>query len=233
MSSSPQVGDGAATGAPDAATVALRYEVTVLPVADVDRAKAFYMALGWRLDADFPIDEHYRIVQLTPPGSPTSIQFGTGTSTVPPGSAQDMYLAVEDIEAARSALVARGADVSEIWHGRGLGAAAGHQPGPDPERGSYRSFASFSDPDGNRWLLQEVTERLPGRTSIEVGELAELLHDAAEHHDAFEKVAPPHDWWDWYAAYMDARIRGLDQDDAAAAADRHMAEAKGVVAPSR
>jgi predicted enzyme related to lactoylglutathione lyase len=128
----------------------------------VDRAKAFYQRLGWRLDADFPLDEHFRIVQFTPPGSPASIQFGTGTSTQQPGSVKDMYLIVEDIESARGELISRGADVSEIWHGRGLGTEA-HEPGPDPARKSYGTFASFSDPDGNRYLLQEITERLPGR----------------------------------------------------------------------
>jgi catechol 2,3-dioxygenase-like lactoylglutathione lyase family enzyme len=160
MSSTPLSADGATEASP-VATVALRYEVTVLPVADVDRAKAFYQGLGWRLDADFPIDEHFRIVQFTPPGSPASIQFGTGVTTMT-GSVQDMYLIVEDIAAARDELISLGADVSEVWHGRGLG-TEGHLPGPDPEHSSYGTFASFSDPDGNRWLLQEITERLPGR----------------------------------------------------------------------
>jgi catechol 2,3-dioxygenase-like lactoylglutathione lyase family enzyme len=155
MSSTP-------AGASAPATVPLRLEVTVLGVSDVDRAKAFYERLGWRLDADFPLDEHFRIVQFTQPGSPASIQFGTGTSTQQPGSVKDMYLVVEDIESARDELISRGADVSEIWHGRGLG-SEGHEPGPDPARTPYRSFASFSDPDGNRYLLQEITERLPGR----------------------------------------------------------------------
>ena len=144
------------------ATVPLRLEVTVLPVADVDRAKAFYLRLGWRLDADFPIDEHFRIVQFTPPGSPASIQFGTGTSTMTPGSIKDMYLVVDDLQAARDELISRGADVSEIWHGRGLG-TEGHLPGPAPEHQSYGSFATFSDPDGNSYLLQEIIQRLPGR----------------------------------------------------------------------
>jgi catechol 2,3-dioxygenase-like lactoylglutathione lyase family enzyme len=144
------------------ATVPLRLEVMVLPVSDVDRAKAFYQRLGWRLDADFPIDAHYRIVQFTPPGSPASIQFGTGVSTLAPGSIKDMYLVVDDIEAARNELISRGADVSEVWHGRGLG-SEGHQPGPQPEGQSYGSFATFSDPDGNSYLLQQITQRLPGR----------------------------------------------------------------------
>ena len=148
--------------APTPATVALRFEVAVLPVADVDRAKAFYQRLGWRLDADFPIDERFRIVQFTPPGSPASIQFGTGVTTMEPGSVKDMYLVVDDLGAARDELISRGADVSEIWHGRGLG-TEGHEPGPDPAGQSYGTFASFSDPDGNRYLLQEITKRLPGR----------------------------------------------------------------------
>jgi catechol 2,3-dioxygenase-like lactoylglutathione lyase family enzyme len=148
--------------APAPATVPLRFEVAVLGVSDVDRAKAFYQRLGWRLDADFPIDEGFRIVQFTPPGSPASIQFGTGVTTMAPGSVKDMYLVVDDLRAARDELISRGADVSEIWHGRGLG-AEGHEPGPDPGGQSYGSFASFSDPDGNRYLLQEITERLPGR----------------------------------------------------------------------
>ena len=160
--SGTQLSNDTATEASGPAAVAMRYEVTVLPVADVDRAKAFYQDLGWRLDADFPIDEHYRVVQLTPPGSPASIQFGTGLTTMAPGSMQGMYLIVADIDAARKELIGRGADVSEVWHGRGLG-TDGHVPGPDPERASYRSFASFTDPDGNRWLLQEIKERLPGR----------------------------------------------------------------------
>ena len=142
--------------------VPLRLEVTVLPVSDVDRAKAFYEGLGWRLDADFPIDEHFRIVQLTPPQSPASIQFGTGLISSTPGSAQGMYLVVDNIEAARDDLISRGADVSEIYHGRGLG-TQGHEPGPAPDRSTYGSFATFSDPDGNMWLLQEITQRLPGR----------------------------------------------------------------------
>ena len=160
--SSAQVSGEAATEASGATTVPMRFEVVVLPVADVDRAKSFYEGLGWRLDADFPIDEHYRVVQLTPPGSPASIQFGLGLTTMAPGSLEGLYLIVDDIDAAREALISHGAQVSEVWHGRGLG-AEGHLPGPDPERSSYRSFASFADPDGNRWLLQEITERLPGR----------------------------------------------------------------------
>ena len=165
MSSTQASGD-AATEASGPASVPMRFEVTVIPVADVDRAKSFYEGLGWRLDADFPIDEHYRVVQLTPPGSPASIQFGLGVTKQAPGSAQDMFLIVDDLDAAREQLISHGADVSEVWHGRGAGAAGGTvgaEPGRDPDGSSYRSFASFSDPDGNGWLLQEIKERLPGR----------------------------------------------------------------------
>jgi len=155
-----------ATEASAATAIPMRFEVTVLPVSDVDRAKAFYQGLGWRLDADFPIDEHYRVVQFTPPGSPASIQFGTGLTTLAPGSLQDLYLIVEDLDAARDELISHGADVTEIWHGRGAGSAggtSGGEPGPDPDGSSYRTFASFNDPDGNGWLLQEIRQRLPGR----------------------------------------------------------------------
>ena len=144
------------------APVALRLEVVVIPVSDVDRAKAFYQGLGWRLDADFPIDESFRIVQFTPPGSQASVQFGIGVSTGVPGSVRDLYLVVSDIVAARDDLISRGADVTEIWHGRGPG-GTGREAGRDPDGGSYRSFATFADPDGNSWLLQEITDRLPGR----------------------------------------------------------------------
>ena len=232
--SNAEASSEAATQASASTGIALRYEVTVLPVADVDRAKAFYEGLGWRLDADFPIDEHYRIVQLTPPGSPASIQFGTGVTAMTPGSLEEMYLVVDDIDAAREDLIRRGADVSEIWHGRGLGSEEGHVPGRDPGGSSYGSFASFADPDGNRWLLQEITERLPGRVEEpDVGDLARLLHETSIHHGAFEAVAPPHDWWDWYAAYANARQHGSTSEEAVAAAGRYMADVKGVVVPSR
>jgi catechol 2,3-dioxygenase-like lactoylglutathione lyase family enzyme len=161
--SSTQSQPAAATGT-GTAPYPLKFEVTVIPVSDVDRAKAFYLGLGWREDADFPIDEGFRVVQLTPPGSPASVQFGTGMTALAPGSMTDMYLVVDDLEAARADLIGRGADVSEIWHGRGVGTTgAGREPGPDPDGNSYSTFASFQDPDGNRWLLQEIKERLPGR----------------------------------------------------------------------
>ena len=160
--SSTQASDDTATEASGATAVPMRFEVTVLPVADDDRAKTFYERLGWRLDADFPLDEHFRVVQFTPPGSHGSIQFGKGTTTMAPGSMEGLYLIVDDIDAARDELIRRGVEVSEVWHGRGLG-TDGREPGPDPDRGSYRTFASFRDPDGNSWLLQEIKERLPGR----------------------------------------------------------------------
>jgi catechol 2,3-dioxygenase-like lactoylglutathione lyase family enzyme len=160
--SDTQVSSDVTTQASPAAAVPLRFEAAVLPVADVDRAKAFYVGLGWRLDADFTIDENYRILQLTPPGSAASIQFGNGLTAREPGTADGLYLIVDDIEAARAELSSRGAKVSEVWHGKGLG-TEGHLPGPDPQHRSYSTFASFSDPDGNTFLLQEITERLPGR----------------------------------------------------------------------
>ena len=145
----------------------MRLEIVVLPVSDVDRAKQFYVGLGWRLDADFVVDDDFRVVQLTPPGSPCSIIFGTRVTDAAPGSAGGLYLVVDDIEAARAELVDHGAHVSDVFHDAdGVFHHAGttaRVPGPDPERRSYCSFASFSDPDGNGWLLQEVTTRLPGR----------------------------------------------------------------------
>jgi len=210
--------------------VDMKFEVVVLPVADADRARTFYAGLGWRQDADIRVAENYRVVQFTPPNSPTSIQFGTGLTTVAPGSVQDMYLVVDDVEAARNELISHGADVSDVWHGPGLDNVDSRVPGRDPNGSSYRSFASFADPDGNSWLLQEITERLPGRVwPSDVGAVADLLHETSERHGSFEAVAPPHDWWDWYAAYMDARQRGSAPDEASAAAGQYMAEFKHVV----
>ncbi|SDX30490.1 hypothetical protein SAMN05660209_00099 [Geodermatophilus africanus] len=145
----------------------MKLEAVVIGVSDVDRAKHFYKGLGWREDADFMIDEGFRAVQLTPPGSPCSIQFGLGLPPARPGSVA-LFLAVPDIEAARAELIAHGADVSEVFHDAGGGLAvradpATHAPGPDPERRSYASYATFADPDGNRYVVQELTTRLPGR----------------------------------------------------------------------
>jgi catechol 2,3-dioxygenase-like lactoylglutathione lyase family enzyme len=216
----------ATTAEPTAGTVPAKFEVTTLPVADVDRAKAFYQRLGWRLDIDFEPAPGVRGVQFTPPGSPASIQFGSGgpASTEP---LQGLILAVEDIVAARDDLVRRGVEVSDVFStvpGKGI------VPGLDPERRSYFSRATFADPDGNAWQIQEVTERLPGRVESKAEDLSRLLFEAAEHHGVFEAAAPPHDWWDWYAAYMDARQTGATPDQADATADRYLAETKGVVA---
>jgi catechol 2,3-dioxygenase-like lactoylglutathione lyase family enzyme len=219
-----------ATQPSDVATVPARFEVTTLPVADVDRAKAFYQRLGWRLDIDFKPTPDTRGVQFTPPGSQASIQFGQGTTTMQPGSLQGLFLVVDDIAAAREDLIARGVDVSEIWH---LEPGQGRVSGLDPQRRSYFSRATFADPDGNTWVLQEVTERLPGRVERhDSGALAQLLFETARRHGAFEAVAPPHDWWDWYAAYLDARENGSTAEEAAAAAGRYMADVKHVVVAS-
>jgi len=213
--------------------VDMKFEVAVLPVADVDRAKAFYQGLGWRNDADISVDENYRVVQFTPPESPASIQFGKGLTTMAPGSMQELYLIVDDVQTARDDLISHGADVSDVWHGAGLGDAKRHRPGPDPEHQSYRTFASFADPDGNTWLLQEITQRLPGRVwQPDDAALADLLHETAEHHGKFEAMASPHNWWDWYAPYMDARQRGSTPEEASAAAGRYMAEVKHVIVPN-
>ncbi len=163
--SDTQVSSATGSEAPSRTAVAMRFEVTVVPVSDVDRAKAFYQRLGWRLDADFPVAADYRVVQFTPPGSPASIQFGTGMTELAPGSMQELMLIVDDLDAARDALISHGADVSEIWHGR-RGPDTSHRMSgrdPDPGHGSYFNYATFADPDGNGWLLQEITQRLPGR----------------------------------------------------------------------
>jgi catechol 2,3-dioxygenase-like lactoylglutathione lyase family enzyme len=158
---------GGATSTAEAsmpATVDMKLEVLVVPVSDADRAKRFYQNLGWRLDADFLISDNLRVLQVTPPGSPASIIFGNGVSDAAPGSAEKLVLVVDDIDAARADLVARGVDVSDVFHGQGFQRGTmGRIPGPDPERRSYASYAAFTDPDGNGWLLQEVTQRLPGR----------------------------------------------------------------------
>jgi catechol 2,3-dioxygenase-like lactoylglutathione lyase family enzyme len=208
--------------------VDMKLEVVLLQVSDVDRAKAFYENLGWRVDIDIAGGD-FRGVQVTPHNSEASIIFGKGTNLAKPGSA-NLVLAVDDIDAARAYLVARGVDVSEVFH-----YAAGpfndtvENPrvgGRDPEGRSYFSFASFADPDGNSWLLQEITTRLPGRVwqsqTVDVANLAELLHETAEHHDHYEKTHGKHNWWDWYAPYLSARQNGSSPDEAAAAANSYM-----------
>jgi catechol 2,3-dioxygenase-like lactoylglutathione lyase family enzyme len=201
----------------------LKLEVVVIAVADVDRAKEFYQRLGWRLDADFPFDNGYRVVQFTPPGSGTSVQFGTKITSAAPGSAQGLYLVVTDIVAARGQLTARGAEVSEVFHQGTPGAqfapdAGGQVRGRAPGGASYGSFATFADPDGNRWLLQEVTTRLPGRVDAvatayaSVADLAAGMRRAAAAHGEHEERighADPN-WPDWYAAYMVAEQAGTE-----------------------
>jgi catechol 2,3-dioxygenase-like lactoylglutathione lyase family enzyme len=212
-------------------TADFKLEVVIVPVSDAERAKQFYASLGWREDADFVLSEDFRILQFTPPGSQASIIFGTGVTRAVPGSGGDMLLAVDDIEAARTELIERGVDVSDVFHGTGFSADdARHLAGPDPKRESYGSFATFRDPDGNEFLLQEVTKRLPGRVEpTGVGRLADLLLETAMHHDGFEKAAPAHNWWDWYAPYLAAREQGSTSEQATASADRYMEETHGIV----
>jgi catechol 2,3-dioxygenase-like lactoylglutathione lyase family enzyme len=213
-----------AGAAQDAAGVDLAFEAVVIPVADADRAKEFYRRLGWRLDADFGFDNGFRVVQFTPPGSGCSVQFGTRITTAAPGSAQGLYLIVADIEAARAELAGRGAAVSGVFHPGAPGAqfepggGAGRASGRAPDGQSYSSFATFSDPDGNTWLLQEVTTRLPGRVDpattryASVADLATALRQAAAAHGEHEKrigQADP-DWPDWYAAYLVAEQAGAE-----------------------
>jgi catechol 2,3-dioxygenase-like lactoylglutathione lyase family enzyme len=203
-----------------ARTVDMKLEVVVIPVSDVDRAKEFYVGLGWRLDVDIEKDDQFRVVHLTPPGSQCSILFGKGVTTEEPGSVQGLHLIVSDIDEARAALVERGIDVSEVFHDAGglfhHAGEEGRVSGPHPARRSYGSFASFSDPDGNGWVFQEVTTRLPGRadtqatTFTSVMELAGALRRAAAAHGEHEKLSGQHDenWPDWYADYIVAEQAG-------------------------
>lgn len=186
-------------------------EVVTVPVSDVDRAKDFYKMLGWRLDADLSVQEDFRVVQLTPPGSRCSIIFGTGVTSAAPGSAQGLQLIVDDIDAARTELAGHGAAVSDVFHDALLFHHAGtaeRVPGPAPDNQSYGSFVSFADPDGNSWFVQEVTTRLPGRVTAatydSAGDLAEALRHAEAAHGKYEEGlghADP-DWPAWYAQYM-------------------------------
>jgi catechol 2,3-dioxygenase-like lactoylglutathione lyase family enzyme len=200
----------------------MKLEAVVIPVADVDRSKAFYTRLGWRLDADFAFDNGFRIVQLTPPGSPCSVQFGTKVTEAPPGSARGLYLIVADVEAARKELILRDVAVSEAFHPGTPGAqftpegAPGRAAGRAPDGASYGSFATFRDPDGNGWLIQEITKRLPGRIArgatsfASVTDLATTLRRAAAAHGEHEKRTGQRDeaWADWYAAYIVAEQFG-------------------------
>ena len=225
--SSTQTINEHATEIPTAATVDLKLEVVVVPVSDVDRARRFYESLGWRLDADFTNGEDWRLVQMTPPGSPCSVMFGKGFTTAVPGSVQGTFLVVEDVEAARAELVGHGVNVTEVFHFDSMllraAGTKGRVPGPDPDARSYFSFASFSDPDGNSWLLQQVTTRLPGRgLSADVATLTELLREAEKRHGEYEPTAPTHHWSTWYAEYMVARQRGKASDAAATDAALHI-----------
>jgi len=195
----------------------MKLEIVVIPVSNVDRAKEFYSGLGWRLDADAENGADYRVIQFTPPGSGCSVIFGTNVTAAEPGSAQGLYLIVSDVEAARADLLGRGVEVSEVFHpgNEVLGPDEPYLfgrrrvPGPDPDRGSYRSLASFSDPDGNGWLFQEITTRLPGRvagdtTYSSVNDLAEAIRRAAAAHGRHEERTGEADanWAAWYAEYM-------------------------------
>lgn len=205
-------------------TVDMKFEIVVIPVSDMDRAKEFYKGLGWRLDADFDDGKTFRIMQFTPPGSGCSVILGNTITPAAPGSAQGLYLVVSDIEAARQELLDRGVAVSEVFHNEGAHDGP-DQPylfgrtrvsGPDPEHGSYRSFASFNDPDGNGWLFQEVTTRQEGRidatatTFASTNDLASAFRRAEQAHGKYEATLGHRDddWPDWYAAYMVAEQSG-------------------------
>src|ERR1051325_10012 len=217
--------------ATSAAKVDMKLEVVIIPVSDIDRAKEFYAKLGWRLDADFTADD-WRGVQFTPPGSGCSVIFGRNITTAAPGSAQGLYLAVSDIEAARHELLRRGVEVSEVFHGTNVHTGTDEPylfgrlraSGPDPAHTSYYTFASFRDPDGNGWLLQELTARLPGRgvSNFDVETLTELLRETEEHHGQYEPTAPKHHWSGWYAAYIVARQDGKTPEEAAEAGKLHI-----------
>jgi catechol 2,3-dioxygenase-like lactoylglutathione lyase family enzyme len=206
--------------------VDMKLEIVVIPVSDVDRAKRFYDALGWRLDADFAAGDDFRVIQFTPPGSGCSVIFGKNVTAATPGSARGLYLIVSDIQAARDELLARGVAVGEVFHDAGDVHAGKDEPylfgrlrvaGVDPEHRSYRSFASFGDPDGNGWLLQEITARLAGRVEADTTftsptELAAALRRAAAAHGEHEKRIGKHDenWPDWYADYIVSEQTGKE-----------------------
>jgi catechol 2,3-dioxygenase-like lactoylglutathione lyase family enzyme len=219
---STQTSNDKASPSAAAAAVDLKLEVVVIPVADVDRSKRFYEGLAWRLDADFKARDDWRVVQMTPPGSPCSIHFGKGITTATPGSVRNSYLVVSDMSAARAELSARGAGVSEVFHYAGFGGP--RVAGPNPEGRSYANLATFNDPDGNSWLLQEIKTRLPGRglSNLDVATLTELLREAEKGHGQYEPTASKHHWSDWYAAYVVARQQGDTSGDAAKKAALHV-----------
>ena len=216
----------------NAAGLDMKLEVVIIPVSDVDRAKEFYTRLGWRLDADFTAGNDWRGVQFTPPGSGCSVIFGKNVTTAAPGSTQGLYVAVSNVEAARKELIRRGVEVSEVFHGSNVHTGTDEPylfgrlraSGPDPAHTSYYSFASFHDPDGNGWLLQEITQRLQGRGTgnFDVATMTELLRETEEHHGQYEPTAPKHHWSGWYAAYMVARQNGKTPEEAAQEAKLHI-----------
>lgn len=225
--SNTQVRSETATTAPVARGIDMKFEIVVIPVSDVDRAKRFYDGLGWRLDADYAAGDDYRVIQFTPPGSGCSVIFGKNVTAAVPGSAQGLYLIVSDIEAARKELLGRGVKIGDVFHDAGGVYAGPDEPylfgrkrvsGTDPEHRSYRSFASFSDPDGNGWLFQEITSRLAGRVEGDTAfsssaDLAAALRRAAAAHGEHEKRnGGKHDenWPDWYAAYIVAEQAGKE-----------------------
>ena len=220
-----------ATEAPNTRTVETKLEVVVIPVSDVERSKRFYQGLGWRLDADFSNGSDWRIIQLTPTGSACSIIFGKGVTTAVPGSVQGLFMIVSDIAAARAELIGHDVDVSEVFHfdgGLHVTGTDGRVPGADPEGNSYRSWASFHDPDGNGWLLQEVKTRLPGRgLKLDVTTLTELLREAETHHGAYEKNAPKHHRSGFYAAFVLAREQGKTPEEAAKAGALQIESTRG------
>jgi catechol 2,3-dioxygenase-like lactoylglutathione lyase family enzyme len=213
---------------PTVAPVDMKFEIVVIPVSDVDRAKDFYSKLGWRLDADYDSGKDFRVIQFTPPGSGCSIIFGKNVTPAAPGSAQGLYLIVSDIQAARQALLDRGVEISEVFHDQAGAYAGTDEPylfgrvrvtGPDAEHRSYRSFASFRDPDGNGWLFQEITTRLPGRidsaatTFASANDLASAFRRAEAAHGEHEKRTGgqrDENWPEWYAAYMIAEQSGKE-----------------------
>lgn len=225
MSKEP-VSQEQASQLPKPATSDLKLEVVILPVADVDRTKRFYENLGWRIDADFANGD-WRAMQMTPPGSPCSVIFGRGVTDAAPGSMRGSFLIVENVEKSCAELKEKGVDVSEVFHFGGplqVYTTEGRVTGRDPQNRSYSSWASFSDPDGNTWMLQEITTRLPGRGfGVDVPAMTTMLKEAEERHGSYEASAPKHHWSDWYAAYVVARQNGITPDAASESATRHMA----------
>jgi catechol 2,3-dioxygenase-like lactoylglutathione lyase family enzyme len=224
MTTQSEVRSNEATTGASGDGVDMKFEAVVIPVANVDRSKEFYTKLGWRLDADFSFDNGFRVVQFTPTGSGCSVQFGTKITSAPPGSAQGLYLVVSDIEAARNELMAASVEISEVFHAKTPGAQfqrdgfSGRISGPAPGHTSYGSFATFRDPDGNSWLLQEVTTRLPGRIEtrtmayVSTKDLSQALRRASAAHGKHEERIGRADenWPDWYARFMAAEQEGTE-----------------------